>query len=194
MDHRTAGRDLIVVGGSSGSVELLVRLARALPPDLPAAVVVVLHSGPRSVLPALMNAHGALPAGFAIDGELLSRGRIYVAPPDRHLLFEDGRLRLTRAPKEHGFRPSVDVLFHSAALQCGPRVIGVVLSGSLDCGASGLAAIKRRGGAAIVQDPAEAAYPEMPGAAIAAAAPDFVLPFDEIAAKLAVLTREPAPA
>lgn len=154
---------IIVVGASAGGFGVLQRLAAGLPPDLPAALFVVWHLSPDSqgVLPQVLGRAGPLPAAHAIAGETISAGRIYVAPPDHHLLVERGHVRVTRGPKEHRFRPAVDPLFRSAASAYGPRVVGVVLSGALDDGAAGLRAIKRRGGVAVAQDPLDAEVPSM---------------------------------
>ena len=127
----------------------------------------------------------------AQDGEPISPGRIYVAPHDHHLLVEPGHLRVVRGPRENHHRPAVDPLFRSAALTYGPRVVGVVLSGALNDGTAGLIAIKRRGGVAIVQDPAEALVPGMPGSALRNVAIDYCLPIADISPLLAQLAREP---
>jgi two-component system chemotaxis response regulator CheB len=179
-------QDIIVIGASSGGVEALQRLVRALPADLPATVLIVLHRPPRPdhLLPQILSRAGLLPATDAVDGERPYRGRIYIAPADRHLLIERGVLRTVRGPKENHSRPAIDPLFRTAALEFGPRVVGVILSGTLSDGTAGLWAIKRRGGVALVQDPDEAASPGMPRSAIAGVAVDCVLPVDEIPAVL----------
>ena len=186
---------VIAVGASAGGVQALSELASRLPPDLPAAVLVVLHLSPHghSVLPAILSRAGTLPALHAQDGEGLKPGRIYVAPPDHHLLVEDGRLQLSRSAAEHGHRPAIDATFRSAALAYGPRCVGVVLTGNLDDGAAGLAAIKKSGGITVVQDPKDALYPSMPERAIAAVAVDHVLPVADIASLLADLARVTRP-
>ncbi len=134
-----ARRDIIAIGGSAGSFEALRTIARKLPADLPAAIFVVIHLSPRgkSYLPDLLEGWGELPAACGSDGERVQPGRIYVAPPDRHLLVAEDHIHLTRGPKEGLHRPSINVTFRSAALAYGPRVIGVLLSGRLDDGASG---------------------------------------------------------
>jgi two-component system, chemotaxis family, protein-glutamate methylesterase/glutaminase len=185
---------IVVIGASSGGFAVLQQLVRDLPADLPAALFVVWHVSPDShgVLPAALNRAGALPVGHAVDGESIAPGRIFVAPPDRHLLVERGRVRVTRGPKEHRFRPAVDPLFRSAAFAYGPRVVGVVLSGALDDGSAGLRTIKRRGGIAIVQDPLDADVPSMPRNAMRACAVDHVVPAAELADLLVRLSRAPS--
>lgn len=188
------GHDIIVIGASAGGVEAVSTVARALPADLPAAVFVVVHFPPyaRSVLPQILARVGALPAAHAEDGETIVPGRIYVAPPGRHLLIEDSRVRLVRGPRENGAIPAVDPLFRSAARWYRGRVVGVVLSGNLDDGAAGLIAIKHRDGVAVVQDPDEALYDGMPRSAVANAPVDHVVPLDQIAELLRQLAHTPA--
>jgi two-component system chemotaxis response regulator CheB len=187
-------RDTVVVGASAGGIRALRALLSAVPKDLPAAVLAVVHipADSPSELPALLDRAGPLSAKAAEDGEALTRGRVYVAPPDRHLLVERGRLRLTRGPRENRVRPCIDTLFRSAAVDGGPRVIGVVLSGALDDGTAGLWAIKDRGGVALVQEPTEAEFPDMPQSALTHVEVDHVLPAAQIGAKLAALAAAPA--
>lgn len=188
-------RDIIVVGASSGGLEPLETLVSQLLPGFPAAIFVVWHVAPElpSMLPQILARAGSLPATHAVDGEEIKPGHIYIAPPDHHLLVEPGYVRLTRGPKENRFRPSIDVLFRSAARAYGDRVIGVVLSGSLDDGASGLYAVKERDGKAVVQDPVDALYSSMPTAAIRAVAVDHCVPKIELGSVLMHLTHELIP-
>jgi two-component system chemotaxis response regulator CheB len=190
------GRDIIVIGASAGGVGALCELVQSLPADIPAAVFVVLHLAPhsRSALPSILGRSGCLPASHPGDGEAIEVGRVYVAPPDRHLAIEDDRIRLSRNASENGHRPAVDVLFRSAARAYGTRVVGVVLTGNLDDGTVGLAAVKRCGGVAVAQDPEDADYPSMPESAIANVAVDHILPLVAIGPLLDRLAREPRPA
>src|SRR5262245_49303657 len=131
-----AGHDILLIGASAGGVHALAEVVGGLPHDLPAAVFVVLHISPysTSAMPAILTRKGSLPACHPSDGEEIHHGNVYIAPPDRHLLLEPGRVRLSRAPSENGYRPAIDVLFRSGARVYGPRVVGVVLTGNLDDG------------------------------------------------------------
>lgn len=195
-DPDIPGRDIIVIGASAGGVQALCKVVQDLPPDLPAAVFVVLHISPDgySALPAILSRSGRLPASHPSDGEVIQPGRVYVAPPDRHLAIRNGNVHLSRNASENGHRPAVDVLFRSAARWYGPRVAGVVLTGNLDDGTAGLAAIKKCGGVAVVQDPQDADYPSMPRSAITHVEVDHVLPLAEVGGLLDRLLREPRPA
>lgn len=199
MAEQPTRRDLIVVGASAGGVDALRRLVARLPADLDASVCIVLHVAPTgvSLLPEILSRAGPLPATHAVDGEPLQPGRIYVARPNRHLIVEDGRLRVTGAAKENGHRPAVDPLFRTAARSHGSRVAGVMLSGALDDGTVGLRSVKICGGTTLVQDPDEAQYPSMPSSAIAHVRPDYVLPVEQLAQTLVELASgvlEPPPA
>ena len=188
------GHDIIVVGASAGGVEALVTVASTLSRDLPAAVFVVLHIPAQSpsLLPEILGRSGPLLAIPAVDSMAIEQGCIYVAQPDYHLLVEPGHVRVVRGPRENRHRPAVDTLFRSAARAYGPRVVGVVLTGSLDDGTAGLLAVKRRGGIAVVQDPDEALYSGMPRNALENVNVDYTLPLAAIGALLARLAREPA--
>jgi two-component system, chemotaxis family, protein-glutamate methylesterase/glutaminase len=186
-------RDIVVIGASAGGVEALRALAERLPAELPAAVFVVLHVLPSgtSVLAQILDRESPLPCAAAVDGEPIERGRIYVAPPDHHLLLDRDHVRLTRGPRENGHRPAVDPLFRSAARTHGRRVIGVVLSGALDDGTAGLAMIRRFGGGTLVQDPADALYQGMPQSAIDHDPPARVVPISEMADAICTMIDDP---
>lgn len=168
-DEIAAGHDIVVIGGSAGAFEALKRICSQLPADFPAAIFVVIHISPnsRSVMPDLLSRVGHLPARHPEDEEAIRPGTIYVAPPDRHMLLRPGRIILRRGPHENRSRPAIDPLFRSAAVAYRSRVIGVVLSGFLDDGSAGLAAIKACGGICVVQQPNDAMWPEMPRNALA---------------------------
>lgn len=187
------GHDIIVIGASAGGVEAATQLVRSLPADIPAAIFVVIHiaAHSKSVLPQIFQRRGYLPATHPQDGEKIQHGKIYVAPPDFHLLIKPGYVNLAHGPKENRHRPAVDPLFRSAARAYTNRVVGIILSGSLDDGTAGLLAIKKVGGIAIVQDPEEALYDGMPGSAIENVEVDYVLPIAEISKKLVHLAHEP---
>lgn len=184
---------IIVIGASAGGFEALQTLVAGLPKGLPASIFVVWHMAPevRGILPYVLNKYDTLPAANACDGEEIEVGRIYVAPPDRHMLLERGRIRITRGPKENRFRPAVDPLFRSAAYVYGEQVIGIVLSGALDDGTSGLWIVKRRGGIAIVQHPRDAAVSAMPENAMRAVKVDYSLAVADMPALLERLCTEP---
>lgn len=185
-------RDTIVVGASAGGVEALTTLVSGLPADLAACVLIVLHTPPTGVnaLAAILARVTPLRVVAAADESPLVPGSVIVARPDHHLVVVDHRVILTRGPRENGHRPAVDVLFRSAARALGPRVIGVVLSGSLDDGSAGLVSIRARGGVGLVQDPKEALQPGMPTNAILAAEPEYVQSLAEMPATLVRLVGE----
>ena len=188
-----AGHDIIVIGASAGGVEALITVVHALPADISAALFAVMHipaAGP-TLLPEILSTTGALPAHQPSDGESIARGHIYVAAPDHHLLIGRGHIHLVSGPKENGFRPAIDATFRSAARAYGPRVVGVILTGMLDDGTAGLLAVKRRGGTAIVQEPAEALFPSMPASAIRYVDVDAIVSLDEIAPLLIRLASQP---
>jgi two-component system chemotaxis response regulator CheB len=189
------GHDIMVVGTSAGGVEALKILVGELPPDLPATLFIVLHLLPErlSVLAQLLSRAGPLPATQAVNGEVITQGHIYVAPPDHHLRVQPGRVRCSHGPKEHRCRPAVDVLFRSAASVYGPQVVGVVLTGMLDDGTAGLGAIKAHGSVAVVQAPQEALYASMPRNALQHVAVDYCLPLAEVAPTLVGLSATPPP-
>ncbi|HET8540897.1 MAG TPA: chemotaxis protein CheB [Anaeromyxobacter sp.] len=189
-----AQRDIVVVGASAGGVDLLLDLAGELPSDFPAAVFVVIHTAPGFVssLPELLSGRGPLRATHPVHGAEIAPGRIYVAPADNHMLVRQGYVEVVRGPRENGHRPAVDPLFRSASWAYGSRVIGVVLSGYLDCGTAGMMSVKARGGLAVVQDPSTAVAPGMPRSALERVEVDHVVKPAELPGLLMRLTRQEA--
>ncbi|HUZ12876.1 MAG TPA: chemotaxis protein CheB [Caulobacteraceae bacterium] len=180
-----------MIGASAGGVEALTALVAGLAIPLPAPILIVLHIGAHSsLLPSLLNVAGVTPAKHGEDGEDIRPGQIYVAPPDRHMLVVEGHIRLTRDPKENWARPAIDPLFRSVAESFGPAAIGIILTGNLNDGAAGLYEIKWRGGVAIVQDPDDAANPDMPRSAAAHVELDYCLPLAAIPPLLKRLVTE----
>jgi two-component system chemotaxis response regulator CheB len=175
--------ELIVIGASWGGLRAVGEILSALPEDLDAAVVVAQHRQADSFeggLASLLAIRTQLPVGDVDDKQPIAPGHVYLAPPDYHLLIEHGYFSLSMDERVHFARPSIDVLFASAADSYRDRVIGVILTGANEDGAAGLARIKALGGVAVVQDPVSAERPEMPGAALAVTAADAVLPLEEI--------------
>jgi two-component system chemotaxis response regulator CheB len=189
MEHR----NIIVIGASAGGFHAIQEVVRMLPAGLQAALFVVWHMSPdmHGILPDVLNRLNTLPSSNAVDEEPICLGHVYIAPPDRHLLIEKDRVRVTHGPKENRFRPAVDPLFRSAAYAFGNRVIGVVLSGALDDGSAGIWTIKEHGGLAVVQDPLDAEVSAMPKNALLAVKADYRLPVSEIGALLVRLVHEP---
>jgi two-component system chemotaxis response regulator CheB len=176
FDQASAPRAVVAVAASAGGVEALSEFVSVLPADFPATLLVVLHIPPAgpSVLPNILARASKLPARHPQDGEELAAGLILVAPPDQHMLVEEGQVELRTGPRQNGHRPAADVLMRSVAETFGDRSAGVVLSGTMDDGAAGLRAIRAVGGLAVVQDPERAAFPGMPLAAIHEGEPHFV--------------------
>lgn len=183
---------IIGVGASAGGMEAMKKLVAGLPQNLGAAILIVWHMSPevRGILPDILNKDETLFVANAYDGEPIVKNRIYVAPPDHHLVVEEGNLRITKGPKENRFRPAVDPLFRSAAHTYGNQVIGIILSGALDDGTAGLWAIKHRGGIAIVQDLLDAEVPSMPENAMRKVAVDYCVPAAEMPALLQELVKQ----
>ncbi|HWE99182.1 MAG TPA: chemotaxis protein CheB [Caulobacteraceae bacterium] len=190
-----AHRDIIAIAGSTGGLEATKTLCSALPADLPAAVLLVIHVGAqsRNLLAQSLRAGCALPVHTAIAGERVERGGIYVAPADRHLLVIDGRVRLGEGPRENMSRPAADPLFRSVGMTYGPRAIGVVLTGRLNDGAAGLADLKRCGGVSVVQSPLDAVAPDMPLGALRACDIDYRGPVAGLGDLLTRLVSQEAP-
>ena len=188
-------RDIIVVGASTGGITALKEFVRYLPEDFEGSVFIVLHIPPysESELPEILSKAGPLKAVHPKDGDPIEPGKIYVAPHDRHLLLEKDKVLVKKGPKENRFRPAIDALFRSAAYTYGSRVIGIILSGFLDDGTSGLYTIKRLGGMAIVQEPKDAEQPDMPKNAMEYVKPDYIVAAADIAPVIAGIIRKPAP-
>lgn len=178
-----SGPTIVAIGASAGGVEAVSSVVAGLPADLDAAVLVVIHVPPssESVLPSILTRAGRLPAVHPTDRQRLEPGQVYVAPPNEHLIVEDGHLRLRRSARVHGLRPAIDPLFAAVADVAGPRSVGVILSGTLDDGSLGLRLIKEAGGVAVVQDPETALYPDMPRNALVAIDADEVAEVDALA-------------
>jgi two-component system chemotaxis response regulator CheB len=180
------GFDVVAIGASAGGIQVLLRLLESIPDDFPAAVLVVIHIGNRrSLLPQILDRASSLAVDFGKQGEPIRSGRVYIAPPDHHMLVSDGQIELSAGPRENHFRPAIDPLFRSVAAAYDDRAIGLVLSGALSDGTVGLAAIKARGGLTIVQDPAEALVTGMPSSALSHNTVDLVLTTQEIIEHLA---------
>ncbi|WFU77006.1 chemotaxis protein CheB [Bradyrhizobium sp. CB2312] len=187
-------RDIIVIGGSAGATQPLKQILGGLPADLPAAIFIVLHIPAHGIgiLSTIASSASRLPVSQAENGMKIEPGRIYLAAPDHHLLLSEDHIFLGRGPRENMVRPAIDALFRSAALYHGPHVIGVLLSGLLSDGAAGLNAIKRCGGMAVVQDPADAIADEMPRRGMEATTIDLCVPGAGMGDVLSELAREQA--
>lgn len=188
------GRNIIVIGTSAGGLEALDELIGELPSDLPASIFIVQHMAPENTAEALLhrlNRHKAFHPKLASDGETFKSGRLYIAPPDYHLLIRKKTLLVTKGARENRYRPAIDPLFRSAAVAHGGHVIGVVLTGMLDDGTAGLIAIKKCGGVTVVQDPADAAYPDMPRNALSNLKVDHCVALAGMGRLLERLTHDP---
>jgi two-component system chemotaxis response regulator CheB len=161
-------RDIIVIGGSAGAIRPLKTILRSLPGDLQVAVFVVIHmapSTPRDIAVSMANV-GPLPARLAVNGESIEYGRVYVAPPDHHVLIRQDSLSVVRGPYENRSRPAIDPTFRTASNVFGSRLIAVILSGELNDGTYGAMVVKAHGGQVIAQDPSEADAPSMPASIV----------------------------
>jgi two-component system chemotaxis response regulator CheB len=186
-------RDLVLIGGSAGGLETLLRVLDGLPADFPATVLVALHIPPTGsgLLPTVIQRRSRLPVAFAADGDRIEAGKVFVAPPNQHLVVTPDALRLLRGPRENRHRPAIDPLFRSGAEAYGPRVIGLTMSGGGSDGAAGMVAIRQHGGYLIVQRPDDASIPMMPQSVLNVVAVDAQLASTEIAAHLMQLVPEP---
>ena len=184
---------VIVIGTSAGGAEALSRLMNDLPKDFLIPIFIVWHISPVSsnYLPKMLAKSTNLGVKSAENGEKIVPGQIYIAPPDHHLIIDDGKMRVVYGPKENRFRPAIDPLFRSAADAHGPNAIGILLTGMLNDGTSGLWAIKDRGGTTIVQDPDDAQFPDMPMNALNNVEIDYRVPLTEMAKILLKLAAEP---
>jgi two-component system, chemotaxis family, protein-glutamate methylesterase/glutaminase len=190
--YKMARHDIVVIGASAGGVTALTEFVKHLPKDFGGSIFIVLHISPYSpsYLPSILTQAGFLEATHPKDGEKIKKSHIYVAPVDHHMLLEDTSILVKKGPKENRFRPSVDALFRSAAYVFGPRVIGIILTGLLNDGTSGLWSIKRLGGVTIVQDPDDADYPSMPTNALEYVEADHVLPVTQMGQLVSNLTKQ----
>jgi two-component system chemotaxis response regulator CheB len=181
-------RNVILMGASLGGIQALGKILSTLPKNLGAAIAITLHrgKGKSSMLAEILGGRSQLELVQAENGQLFSPGRVYLAPPDYHLVFSGGLVRLDHGPKENHARPSIDAMFRSGAKNFGPRVIGVILTGNLSDGVAGLKAIKRQGGLSLAQEPAEAVAPSMPLHAVVYDHVDIVF---QLAAGAEVLSR-----
>jgi two-component system chemotaxis response regulator CheB len=187
------GRNIIAIGTSAGGLEALDELVGQLPPDIPAAIFIIQHMSPENTGIALLHRlrkYKAFRCALAGNNQKFVEGRIYIGPSDYHLLVKKGHTLVTKGARENRYRPGIDPLFRSAAAAYGPRVIGVILTGMLDDGTAGLIAIKRCGGVAVVQDPKDAAYPDMPQHALDNLKVDHCVPISGMGALLDRLARE----
>jgi two-component system, chemotaxis family, protein-glutamate methylesterase/glutaminase len=186
------GQRVIVIGASLSGIDALTELIGALPADFPAPIFIAQHVAPHSpgLLPQILTRAGKLRATHPMSPEVIENGRIYVAPPDRHMLIDKGNVRLSHGPHENLARPAIDPLFRSAALAYGPAVVGVVLTGQLDDGTAGLLAIKDRGGTTVVQEPSEATAQSMPLSALHHVSIDHRCTLAEMAILLTYLARD----
>jgi two-component system chemotaxis response regulator CheB len=191
-----ANRDVVAIGASAGGFEALLFLTKGLPQDLPASILITIHLPAQfhSSLDEILTRAGPLKASFANDGQTMEKGRIYIAPPGSHLILGGEQMWLGVGPRENGSRPAIDAMMRSVAVCCGNRAIGVVLTGMLMDGAAGLWAINCTGGATLVQDPADAAFPEMPQMALKRLKPDHVAHLSDMPRLLNALVRQPAAA
>jgi two-component system chemotaxis response regulator CheB len=186
-------RHILVIGASAGGLEAFDELIGRLPTDLPASIFIVQHMAPENSAEALLHRlgrHKSFDCKLAQDGEAFATGRIYIAPPDFHMLVKKRNILVTKGARENRYRPGIDPLFRSAAVAHGPKVVGVVLTGMLDDGTAGLIAIAKCGGVTVVQDPKDATYPEMPQSALNNLEIDHCVPIAEMGRLLEKLIHE----
>lgn len=186
-DHEPV-RDVILIGGSQGSIAAVRTLLAGLAPRFKAAIGITVHRSPTFVsqLSGVFASSSKLPVVEPANGRLFEPGIVYLAPRDHHMTFRAGAVWLDRGPRQHFARPAIDVMFASGALEYGPRVIGVLLTGNLSDGVAGLVTIKEQGGLSLAQDPNEAEAPSMPRNAVVYDDVDAIFP---IAASSVFLTK-----
>jgi len=187
-----APKFVIVVGTSAGGMNALIELVSQLKDKMDAAVFIVMHLSRTSIgdfLVHRLQPHTSLKCEVAKENAAIEKGRIYIASPNHHLLIKKNKIILGRGPEENRWRPSIDVLFRSAAAAYSTRVIGVVLTGSLDDGTTGMLAIKRSGGTCIVQDPNEAEYPDMPLSVLNNMEVDYSIPLHQMGETIFEITK-----
>lgn len=191
-----ANRDIVAIGTSAGGFEALLFLAKGFPQNFPASILVTIHLPLqfRSSLDEMLTRAGPLPATFAKEGDFKKKGHIYIAPPGRHLIADGEQLWLGTGPRENNARPAIDPMLRSVAVCCGSRAVGVILTGTLGDGASGLWAINQTGGMTVVQDPKDAAFPEMPQTALKRMQPDHITQLRDMPGLLHSLVHRPASA
>lgn len=184
--------DIVAIGSSAGGIKAIAIILSALPVDFPAPILIVQHLDPshKSLIVEIMQRHSRLRVTEAIDGETMNPSTVYIAPPNKHMLVNDGKIQLTSTAFFHFSRPSIDLLFESVAATFGERAIGIILTGSGHDGTMGIKAIKENGGTTIAQDEARSEYRDMPQSAISTGMVDFVLAIQEIAPAIIALTRE----
>jgi two-component system chemotaxis response regulator CheB len=190
MKMTSKNRKIVVIGTSAGGKSALIQLLRQLPADFPAPILIVQHVSPEGLantLPESLNEHTKIKCVIASDGQSIKPGFAYIAPADHHLMVDETKLQLTKGAQENRARPAIDPLFRSAAIAYGNRTIAILLTGYLDDGTSGMIAVQRCGGQTIVQDPHDAAYPDMPLNALNQMHPDYCVPVAEMGAVLSVL-------
>jgi two-component system chemotaxis response regulator CheB len=187
-------KKIIVIGASAGGIPAIKTLLTDLPPDLKAAVFVVLHVSSRSSgwnLAKIFQKHTTLVCKPGTDGELIEPGYLYIAPPNHHMMLKNGKVSTNQGTRENKYRPSIDVLFRSAAVAYGVQVVGIVLTGLLEDGTSGMSAIKRCGGTCIVQEPDDAEYSDMPQSVLNKIRVDHQVPLTEMGALLKTILHKP---
>lgn len=189
-------RNLIVIGASAGAIKAIARIICDLPKTIDAAIMIVIHVSSKSNADAIveiLQRQTTLKCLVAKDNMNMESGKIYLAPPEHHLLVDDGAMRLNQSPEENKYRPSIDVLFRSAAVHLGNRVIGIVLTGMMEDGSSGMYAVKSCGGLCIIQDPLEADYPDMPRNVLKTIEVDYVAQLGEIPVIIRDIMEKPLP-